>query len=288
MLFKNTNLSKQKIAHNMKKILDNAKKTIIGAVHFPPLLGYHGFPGFEIALKNAKQDVRAFEQGKADAIIFENNYDVPHKTNVDPGTIASMAYLCAQLKRETKLPIGISVLWNDYQSAFAIANIVKAQFIRVPVFVDKIKTKHGIITGNPKDVLFARKKLKADDVLIFADIHVKHAQLLSKRSLISSAKEAQKQRADAIIITGSYTAQAPALDDLASVASTVRIPVLAGSGVDSKNISTILKYCKGVIVSTSLKKGLAWRSERNVKSYEQRIGANKVKQLIQSAKNKLF
>lgn len=62
------------------KIFKKKKKVIIGAVHFPPLLGYPGFPGFDVALKNAIFDLKAFEKGGVDGIIFENNYDIPHKT----------------------------------------------------------------------------------------------------------------------------------------------------------------------------------------------------------------
>ena len=98
----------------LNKIFKKKNNIVIGAVHFPPLLGYDKFPGFKVAYTNALKDIKAFEKGGADAIILENNYDIPHKVNVDCTISASMTYLISQLKKHTALPIGISVLWNDY------------------------------------------------------------------------------------------------------------------------------------------------------------------------------
>ena len=107
--------------NKLKKIFKKDKNIIIGAIHFPPLLGYADFPGFKIALDNALKDLKAFEKGGADAVIIENNYDIPHKAFVDPSVVASLTYLGEKIKQATKLPTGISVLWNDYCTALSIA-----------------------------------------------------------------------------------------------------------------------------------------------------------------------
>ena len=165
---------------------------IIGAIHFPPLLGYPDFPGFEVALKNAVKDLRALEKGGMDGIIFENNYDIPHSPIVGQGTLVSMLYLGAKLREITKLPMGVDVLWNDYRAALSIAKVLNLQFIRVPVFVDRVKTECGIISGRPKDVVGFRKQIGAGEVAIFTDIHVKHSKLLVKCGHSSSPTLAVK------------------------------------------------------------------------------------------------
>ncbi|MCG2809135.1 MAG: phosphorybosylanthranilate isomerase, partial [Candidatus Portnoybacteria bacterium] len=131
--------------NKLKKIFKKDKNIIIGAIHFPPLLGYVDFPGLKIALNNALKDLTAFEKGGVDGIIFENNYDIPHKIFADSSVVASMTYLGEQIKKAIKLPLGISVLWNDYYTALSIAKILNLQFIRIPVFVDNVKTDYGII-----------------------------------------------------------------------------------------------------------------------------------------------
>lgn len=267
--------------NKLKKIFKKDKNIIIGAIHFPPLLGYPNFPGYKIALNNALKDLTAFEKGGVDGIIFENNYDIPHKIFVDSSIAASMAFLGEKIKAKTKLPLGISVLWNDYRAALSIAKILDLQFIRIPVFVDKVKTDYGIIEGKPKEIIQYRKLLNADDVALFTDIHVKHAKLLSKNSIITSAKIAIKNRSDAIIITGKWTGQSPNMEELKLLKNSIGLfPMLAGSGTDKNNIKSIFKYASGAIVSTSLKSGAQkLKNEINVKSYIKRINKNKVKAL---------
>ena len=264
--------------NNLKKIFKKDKNIIIGAIHFPPLLGYADFPGFKIAMDNALKDLMAFEKGGVDAVIIENNYDIPHKAFVDSSVVASLTYLGAKIKQATKLPIGISVLWNDYRVALSIAKTLGLKFIRVPVFVDKVKTSYGIMTPQAKKVIEYRKLINAEDVLLFTDIHVKHAKILSKDTIIVSAKKAIRAGSDALVITGKWTGDAPNLKEIKNVKNTIGdFPLIIGSGLNCNNIKSLFNYANGAIVSTSLKKGISKKAEINVKAYEQRIDENEVK-----------
>ncbi len=262
-------------------IFKKGKNIVIGAVHFPPLLGYKEFPGFDVALKNAIADLRAFESGGVDGVIFENNYDIPHKTTVDAPIISSMTFLGQELRKATRLPLGISVLWNDYKTALSIAKILNLQFIRVPVFIDKVRTDYGIVNGDPKKVIDFRKSIGAEKVALFTDIHVKHATLLSRYDLITSAKMAIKNKSDALIITGKWTGNAPNILEAEMLRKKIgSFPVLIGSGIDENNIKELFKFTNGAIVSTSLKKGAEKSGEINIKSCRQRVDINKVKRLV--------
>ena len=269
----------------LSKIFKEDKGIIIGAIHFPPLLGYPEFPGFKIALDNALKDLRAFEDGGVDGIIFENNYDTPHKILVGPETVAGMTFLGEKIKSATKLPVGINILWNDYRAALSIAKVLDLQFIRIPVFVDKVKTNYGVIEGFPEDIINFRKLVGAESVALFTDIHVKHAELISKQDIITSAKLAIKNKSDAIILTGKWTGDAPNVNKLMAVREAVgNFPILVGSGADEKNIKDLLRYANGVIVSTSLKEGNIKKGEINVKTWQQRISETKVRRLINNIK----
>ncbi|MBU4257492.1 BtpA/SgcQ family protein [Patescibacteria group bacterium] len=271
--------------NKLKKIFKKDKNIIIGAIHFPPLLGYVDFPGLKIALNNALKDLTAFEKGGVDGIIFENNYDIPHKIFADSSVVASMTYLGEQIKKAIKLPLGISVLWNDYYTALSIAKILNLQFIRIPVFVDNVKTDYGIINGKAKEIIKYKKTIGSENIALFTDIHVKHAKLLSKNNIIVSAKLAVKNHSDAIIVTGKWTGQSPSLEELKLLRNSIgSFPILVGSGTDKNNIKPLLEYANGAIVSTSLKKGTRKKEEINVKSYTQRIDINKVKSLTKILK----
>lgn len=265
------------------KTFKNKKNILIGAVHLPPLLGYPDALPVQTAIRNALKDLKALQKGGADAVIFENNYDLPHKIKISSEAFLEMALVGRELRKATKLPLGISVLWNDFESAFSLAKMLDLQFIRVPVFVDDVKTAYGVMRAVAKELAVFRKKIGAEKIMVFADIHVKHAAILSRHSLGQSARLAVRAGADAVIVTGKWTGDAPISNDLKRVRNVVgKFPILIGSGVDSFNAKILLHYANGAIVSTSLKKGVLDNSLTNLKSYWARIDERKVKKLKDS------
>jgi len=267
------------MTNKLKQIFKKESKIIIGMAHFPPLLGYKDFPGISICLKKTLQDAKILEQGAVDAIMVENNYDIPHKVFVRPETVASMTYLINEIKKEVSIPIGISVLWNDYKAAFAMAKICGCQFIRVPVFVDSVKTHYGNVLAEPKKVLSYRKEFQTERTLIFADIHVKHAEMLQDKTITRSAREAVKAGANGLIITGKWTGDMPNLDELKEARKAVgdSFPIFVGSGATKDNANLLLQYANGVIVGTSLKTGRVSPKEKevNLKPWQEKISLQK-------------
>lgn len=251
----------------------------IGVIHLPPLPGYASYPGMETIMKKALEDLTALEQG-ADAIIVENNYDLPHSINVEPPTIAAMTYVMSILKQHTSLPMGTSVLWNDFRAGLGMAVALNLAFVRVPVFVDTVQTDFGVIEGNPEKVIQYRRKIGAEHTAVLADLHVKHAAVISRYPLAESARLAQEHGADGVIVTGQWTGDPPTQEDLATVRSCVpHLPILAGSGVSAGNVHEILQHADGCIVSTSLKIPGAMTHERNVFPWQQRIDPQRVQAL---------
>jgi hypothetical protein len=267
--------------NSLNKIFNKNKNIIIGVIHFPPLFGYKDFPGYDVALKNSLEDLKAFQDGGVDGIIIENNYDIPHKVFVETGTVDLITQLGKEIKKQSKVPIGVNILWNDYKSALSISKNIESEFIRIPVFVDKVKTDCGDIAGDAEDVLAYQKEIGTENVALFTDIQVKHSELLEKKLIEESAIQAINSGSDGLIITGKWTGQAPDLGELERVRKIVgNFPILTGSGADKDNIEEILKYANGVIVSTSLKMGETKEGEVNVKSWQQRIDVEKVKDLV--------
>ncbi|RLG16900.1 hypothetical protein DRN62_02680 [Nanoarchaeota archaeon] len=258
------------------------RKLIIGALHFKPLLGYEGFTNLSDILKTALKDLRAFERGGVDAVIVENNYDIPHKIFVGPETVSAMTFLTLNIVQKSRIPIGVNVLWNDYRAALSIAKVCGAEFVRIPVFVDNVRTDFGDIYGEAEEVIEFRERIKAKDVLLFTDIQVKHARMLKEKEIEESARQAIASGSDALIVTGRWTGEVPDLKKLRRVREAVGdFPILVGSGANKDNIRELLRYADGCIVSTSLKEGSRRRDERNVKPYECRIDERKVKEFVE-------
>ncbi len=249
----------------IKKIFKKDSGIIIGALHFPPLLGFKDFAGYKHALKHAIADLKAFEAGGVDGVFIENNYGLS-KEKIDSPVVVAMGYLINELRQHTKLPLGASVLWNDYETAFALAHTYGLTFIRIPVFIDTVEPYCGIITGNPKHVKKTQALLGANEVAIFADILVKHSKHITTHSLESAAKKAIRAGADAVIVTGDWTGQSPTLEVVTRLRSHIgNFPILVGSGIDTSNVKELFTAANGAIVSTSLKAGVIKAGERNVK-----------------------
>jgi membrane complex biogenesis BtpA family protein len=241
--------------NKFKKMFPKKKKVVIGMVHLAPLLGYIEFPGFKIVRKKFLNDIKALIDGGVDAIMIENNYDIPHYEKAKISTIPQLTTLCIEARKMTKKPLGLCVLWNDYEAAISIAKIAKFDFVRVPVFVDKVKTDYGTYLAKADECIKFRKEINAEEILIFADVQVKHAKHLIKRSLSEAVRDAVKKGADGIIITGKWTGDAPTLNDVKEANKAAnKIPIILGSGIVPENVN---KYqADAFIIGTYFKKNI--------------------------------
>ncbi len=267
-----------------KNIFKNKQKpTVIGMVHCAPLFGYTDSPGEKEVNKKFMSDLKVLVNGGVDAVMIENNYDIPHYEKAKRSTITQLTKLCLQAREFTNKPLGLCILWNDYETALSIAKVAKFNFIRVPVFVDKVETAHGVFDKKAKECLQFRKQIDAEDILIFADIQVKHAKHLIKRSLKAAAKDAIKNNADGIIITGKWTGDPPTLEDVSGVKEVAKnIPVILGSGITPDNISNY--DVDGMIVGSYFKEKFDPKEKdfHNIFPWKSKVKLTKVKKFMKS------
>ena len=230
---------------------------IIGVVHLLPLPTSPRWGGsLKAIIDRAEQEATALAAGGVDGIIVENFFDAPFpKDHVDPAVVSAMTVVIQKLMHMVTLPIGINVLRNDAQSAFAIAACVQAQFIRVNVWTGIMATDQGMIEGRAHELLRYRRELGCD-VKVFADVLVKHARPLSSPNLTMAVQDTiERGLADAVILSGWATGSPPSLEDLELASAAANgTPVLIGSGADWENIPKLMTAADGVIVSSSLKR----------------------------------
>jgi uncharacterized protein len=240
----------------MKSLFDAHPKLLFGVVHLQPLPGAPRFQGdVESIIAAAVHDARAYERGGAHGLFLENFGDVPFTAGrVEPETVAALAAAGRTVRAAVRLPIGFNVLRNDARSALALCAVCGGDFIRVNVHTGAMLTDQGLIEGRAYETLRARRQL-CPGVLVFADIHVKHAVPLGPWSIGDSARDALRRGlADVLIVSGTGTGQAAALADLKAVrAMAPAAKVLLGSGITTENVGQYLPLADGFIVGTSLK-----------------------------------
>ncbi len=234
-------------------------KTIIGVIHLPALPGYAHSPGLDAAIEKALRDLAALENGGADGVLVENEYDRPHTLLAAAATTACMTRITREVVTAARrCVVGIEILINDPEASLAVAKAAGARFIRTDYFVDPMERAEygGAMRIDPVGLLAYRERIGAGDVLILADIQVKYARMTIDRSLDESARIAGAQGADAVIVSGDATGDPPGA---AAVALAKRgagaMPVLIGSGLDAANAPALLAAGDGGVVGTSLKDG---------------------------------
>lgn len=235
--------------------------TLIGMIHLPPLPDYPSSPGIERILEHALRDLHVLARAGFDGVLIENEHDRPHRIRASAETIASMILVTeAVVREETGLAVGCEILLNDPKASLDVARAAGAAFIRTDYFVDRMtRPEYGEFEIDPEGLLEHRAKIGAGNVLILADIQVKYATMVEPRSVRESAALAKEKGADAVIVTGSASGNAPSLRDLADAAT--GLPVLIGSGLDARNSTTLLDACDGAIVGTALMRAGAVREE---------------------------
>lgn len=105
-----------------------------------------------------------------------------------------------------------------------------------------------------------RAWLRARDVKVFADVHVKHGAhaITGDRAIGELARDVEFFDADVAIATGQRTGDAASLDELRAIAAGTSLPVAVGSGVNPDNVGDILSIADAVIVASYLKRDGVW------------------------------
>jgi membrane complex biogenesis BtpA family protein len=240
------------------------RKPLIGDVHLPPLPGTPRYRGETLAtlIDRACADAEAFVAGGMDGVLVENHGDIPflQPGEIGPEIIAAMAVIAKAVADSVGVPLGINLLANGAIGALAIAKASGARFIRVNQWVNAYVSNEGLIEGESARALRYRKQIDAEDVAIFADVHVKHGShaIVGDRPVSEQASDVEFYDADVAIATGNRTGDAVPGTEIAAIRAGTRLPVIAGSGVTAANAGEILGSLDGAIVGSSLKVDGVW------------------------------
>ncbi len=186
----------------MRELLAN--KPILGMIHMPALPGAPQHDRtMEELIAFALSEAGKLEAAGLDACIVENVGDVPlFRDHVPPATVAAMAVLVTEVRRATKMKVGVNILRNACAEALSIAEVCRADFIRCNVVIGAYVTDQGVIQGCAAELARLRRSL-GSEVLIFGDVHVKHAHPLFDVPIEYAAQDlAERGGVDAVIVSG--------------------------------------------------------------------------------------
>lgn len=234
-------------------------KPVIGMVHCWPLPGAPGYTGYGMApiIDHALRDAHALAEGGVDGLIVENMWDIPFRAGPDiqPESIAAHAVVARAVKDAVDLPLGINLVHNGGVALLGIALAAGASFIRVCMFTGAGVWDAGEWDeGCAADLMRRRKELHAEQIKLFADVDKKHSVRFPGIDLATHIEWTRFFGADALIVSGRMTGDAP---DLGKVREAKALagdrPLLIGSGANQLNIGAFMDVADGVIVGSSIK-----------------------------------
>jgi uncharacterized protein len=236
-----------------------APKPVIGMVHLWPLPGAPGYTGYgmKVIIEHALRDAEALVQGGVDGLVVENMWDLPYYVgnDVKPEAMTAQAVAAAEVVKNFPVPVGINVIHNGGVVCLAIAVAAGARFIRVCILTgarvwDTGEFDHGCAA----ELIRKRKELAADGIHIFADVDKKHSVPFPGIDLQTHIQWTEFYGADALIVSGKFTGNAPDVEKVREAKRLATRPVLIGSGCSAENTAAFLQYADGIMVGTSLKK----------------------------------
>lgn len=235
-------------------------QVVVGMIHLPPMPGSprnHGATLREIEARAVEEAVVLADAG-FDAVLLQNTGDGPGRKDADIAEIAQMAAIGRAVRQATDIPLGVNVLKNGVESAFALASALRAEFVRIKVYVGAVVGSEGLVEGAAHAALAARRRLGLDHVSILADVLDRTSRPLVDIPLSELADWAIRHgSADALVITGHNEAETH--DMLAGLREQIpAVPLIIGGGADETNVRDLLSVADGVIVGTALKENPAF------------------------------
>jgi uncharacterized protein len=247
------------------------RPAVIAALHLPPLLASQHPAAQPIdkvvtaALRNAEKAVKA----GVPALYVQDLGDFPLAPDLQPHTVATLSVVGAAIRREfPALVLGVCMMSHAAREPLAVAQAIGAQFVRIKVYVGTMVKAEGLIEGCAYDAIQYRSKIKADDILILADVYDRTGQPLGRMPLIDEARQASVfGRADGLILTGLSFDES--IDMLTKVRKAdLSAPLLLGGGATAENIAEVLQVADGVIVSSAFKSVRGWTKAAMLAEWE--------------------
>jgi membrane complex biogenesis BtpA family protein len=213
-------------------------------------------------IDRAVTDARRYVEGGIDGLIVENEGDIPFLKPelIGPETVAAMAVVTAAVVEAVAVPVGVLCLANATVQSLAIAKSAGACFVRANQWANAYIANEGFVEGSAATALRFRAHIHARDVVVFADVHVKHGShsIVADRDIAQQTHDVEAFGADVLIATGRRTGDPTQPSEVTEIADAASRPVIVGSGLDADNAESLLTIADGAIVGSAMKEGGVW------------------------------
>ncbi|MEA3287144.1 MAG: BtpA/SgcQ family protein [Candidatus Marinimicrobia bacterium] len=240
-------------------------KPLIGMIHVQALPGTpKNVLSVSEIVAQAVKEAKILSENGMQAIMLENMHDVPYlNREVGSEVVAALSRISAEVRAATDLPLGLQILAGANKAALSVALAAEFQFIRAEGFVFGHMADEGLLQSDAGELLRFRKNIGAEHIRIFTDIKKKHSShaMTADVSINDTVAAAEFFLSDGVIITGTHTGKPVNQEELSSVYSSAKLPVLVGSGVSPEGLSQIWDHADAFIVGSFFKRDGNWQND---------------------------
>lgn len=233
------------------------EKPVIAMCHLNPLPGDPSFDskgGMAQVVEWARKDLTALQNGGVDGVMFSNEFSLPYLTSVEAVTVASMARVIGELRKDIRVPFGVNVLWDPVAS-LNLAAATDAHFVR-EVFTGVYASDFGLWNRDCGRIIRHAHSIGAEAVKLLFNIVPEGAVYLSDRDVRDIARSTEfNTRPDGICVSGLTAGSETKTETLMAVKESLRAtPLFVNTGVRIENIEQQLSVADAAIVGTAFKK----------------------------------
>lgn len=205
-------------------------------------------------IEDAKYDLLQLQEAWIKSACIINESDIPYSVTISEKEKVFFLKAAQELKKESKIQLGVCVLYNDWKATLDIAKAIEADFVRIDTFVDLVESDAGIIYPEAQRIKEYQRRIWAENIMLLTDIHPKYKKMLEAKSLSTSANEAFNEWSNGIILTWTCSWDPVKPEDLKKLKWEIwNWPIYLWSGVSKENIKEYRDYIDGAFIGTSLK-----------------------------------
>lgn len=227
----------------------------VGMVHLPSIQACKKKSAADIRalMEAAVQDALVLQDSGFDGVMVQNGKDVCPKDACDPFTTALLAQVCAQIRAQVSIPLGISVLKNDAVTALSIAKLCDMQFVRCKVYAGAAVSGEGIVEGCAEKAVACRAQLDAEDIELWSETYDLSSRPLVEMPFAESIRWCKKLGSDSFIVCGRSFEETL---DLCRQARQIvgGSKVIIGGGVNAENVAAARQAADGFVVGSAVEK----------------------------------
>lgn len=239
------------------KQMFGVEKPVIALLHLRALPGdpRYGEGGGSMAqvVRIAGEELKALQDGGVDGILFANEFSLPYQHKADYVTVAAMALVIGELKRELKVPYGVNVVLNPMAS-IELAAATNADFVR-NTFTGAYIGESGITDTDIANVMRRKYQLGMKDLKMLFKVNPESDVYLAERDLGKITKSMVFHCfPDGLCVSGSSAGSETDENIIREVKKAAgQVPVFCNTGCTRENIIEKLEIADGACVGTAFK-----------------------------------